>query len=240
MSNENKALLKNFNLRFGLRDITPSGWVLLAFNICLGAALFVFNWQPLYLVCFYMAESVIIGAFNALKMVISIWQGVPIDPSTKGLKGWALVPFYLFHYNFFIVVQFMVFFGFVSFGLPGNTSALDYINSLFNNTEVLGIWALVITHLFSFISDYLLSGAYKKLGPDVLMMQPYSRIIIQQFVVIFGGIAGMFFGLLTVAVSGQNQAASVYAILLIVLKTYFDLASHTHVNTKNAARTAAV
>jgi uncharacterized membrane protein YjjP (DUF1212 family) len=71
--------------------------------------------------------------------------------------------------------------------------------------------------LYSFIKNYLHEGEYKKVVLPELMFQPYKRIFVQQFLVIFGTFLLMLLG-------GDNR---VFVVLLVVLKIFFDFRGHS-------------
>jgi hypothetical protein len=63
---------------------------------------------------------------------------------------------------------------------------------------------------------------YKRINSPQLMMQPYSRIFVMQFVLIFG----VFLSMLIAKFFGLQYFQAGIISLFIVVKTYFDIKSH--------------
>jgi hypothetical protein len=76
------------------------------------------------------------------------------------------------------------------------------------------ISAIILAQLFAFIYDFILRKEYAVVNCLKQAMQPYGRIILQQFAVLIGG----FFIILI------NNAV-IFSILLIIIKTLVDLYS---------------
>lgn len=81
------------------------------------------------------------------------------------------------------------------------------------------IIVIALSHGFSFVFNFLIEGEYKKTGVGELMLSPYKRVIIQQVTVIFGGFA-----------IAALHSPTILLLLLIVLKTIFDVRAHIKVH----------
>lgn len=96
-----------------------------------------------------------------------------------------------------------------------------FVFELFIKDLVFGSWMVVstlflfISHGISMISNYLGKKEYEQMSLMELMFAPYKRIVIMHITIIFTG----FLSLIT----NQNVVA---LLLLIVLKTLSDFASH--------------
>ena len=80
------------------------------------------------------------------------------------------------------------------------------------------IWALIglaISHGISFVENYILGGEYKSGSLKKLMSKPYQRIVIMHIAILAGG----FFVL-------KLNSPLPLLIVLILLKTFFDLYLH--------------
>jgi hypothetical protein len=159
----------------------------------------------------YFLETIIIGIFNALKMLWSILYG-----KSKSSE-FGLILFFLMHYGFFIAIQSV--FGFALFDMGENGIIKEPFNIIKNYIAILNLEdikyalpAIVFTHLGKFISDYIGNHKYQKFTAKEIMFKPYVRIFIQQFVVILA----FFFIILT-------QAGIIAAILLILFRLVVDL-----------------
>ena len=117
--------------------------------------------SPLTILFAYFLETIIIGIFNALKMLWSILYG----KSEKSSFG--LILFFLFHYGFFVAIQSI--FGFALFGIEGNGIIKEPFNLVENYSTILtledikyALPAVLVTHLGKFITDYIHNEKYKK------------------------------------------------------------------------------
>jgi hypothetical protein len=79
-------------------------------------------------------------------------------------------------------------------------------------------WAvlgLVVSHAVSFFTNYIRKGEYQRASLNQLMNQPYGRIFVMHFTILIGGFLMM-----------ALHSPMAGLILLVVLKTAFDLNSH--------------
>jgi hypothetical protein len=90
------------------------------------------------------------------------------------------------------------------------------------------VWpaALVLTasHLFSFLSNYIRNGEYKRISLRELDVQPYSRAVVMHVAIILGGILMMLLGTTVMGLAA-----------LVVLKICFDVNGHVRERRKCAA-----
>lgn len=160
----------------------------------------------------YFLETIIIGVFNALKMLWSILYGKSIS------SEFGLIFFFLIHYGFFVAIQSI--FGFTLFGIEGNGIIKEPFNILENYSTILhlediqyALPAIIFTHLGKFITDYIGNKKYEKFTAKEIMFKPYVRIFVQQFVVILSFFFIVF-----------GEAGIIAAILLIFFRLVIDLA----------------
>ncbi len=78
-----------------------------------------------------------------------------------------------------------------------------------------GVVALLLSHGFSFLHNYLMSGDYRTASPQLLMAQPYARVVVLHISILAGGFLAKAVG-----------APEVTLVLLVVLKTAIDLKAH--------------
>ena len=160
----------------------------------------------------YFLETIIIGVFNALKMLWSILYG-----KSKS-SDFGLIFFFLVHYGFFVAIQSI--FGFAIFGIEGKGIIKEPFNLIENYVSILNLEdiqyalpAIIFTHLGKFLTDYINNKKYEKFTAKEIMFKPYLRIFVQQFVVILS----FFF-----IVFGDG-AGIIAAILLILFRLIIDL-----------------
>lgn len=191
----------------------PSVLLLVLANLVPLAGVMLFGWAVFPVMLLFWLENVVVGIFNALKMLLA--GGGAMSQAGKLL----LVPFFCVHYGGFTVVH-----GVFVFAMFGGRDRLG--GGLFPTPEGIGrvigdqhLWlavlGLVISHGFSFGWNYLRGGAYREANLDRLMMQPYGRVVVLHVAILGGGFLIMALG---------SPVAGL--ALLIVLKIVVDLLAH--------------
>lgn len=179
--------------------------------------LLIFNLaDPLTIVFAYFLETIIIGIFHLLKLaLVSKFGQKSTDPNMQ-LTGIPLMLFFTVHYGMFVAIQSIFAFTLFQGTVPGFKDGFYLIH---NYTYILGsagmpiiLTSIFINNLSYFYTNFWRNGKYKEYAPDNIMMKPYVRIFIQQFVVI---LAFFFFMLF--------NSGYVAAILLIVFRLFVDL-----------------
>lgn len=203
------------------RGLTPaavfrSSYLILLMNIFPVIAVLMFNWQVQSIVYFYVAETMVIGLINVLKILTA--QAKDKDTSGSetniGISGrFGLVLFFLFHYFFFVFIQ-------MQFIIMAVTSDRGSIGTFFlyfieHKEAAFGLLIVFTSHLISFFTDYIGHGTYKNMSPMLQMFIPYARIFVQQFVGIAGGMVVLAFG-----------SPVALLVLLQIFKTIVDVIAH--------------
>lgn len=162
-------------------------------------------------VLLYFIESIIIGIFHFLFLL----KMDSFLKSKENEKNFTAV-FFFIHYLFFIFIQSIFVFVIVSNKLPEIKEPFHLWENLLIVLKRKGILILIavvfITQLVKFLYKTMNTEFYRKYAISEIMMQPYPRVIIQQFVVIIS----MFFVVLT-------QAIITTALLLIIFVGLIDL-----------------
>ncbi len=178
------------------------------------------NWSTFAIVFIYWAENVVIGLINVLKM---LW----CSPSAEDRDGlhWQhaaklfFVPFFTIHYGLFCLVHGVFVFALLggeSGGFEGPLGNWDLRFTVLKQTGA--VWAiagLTVSHLFSFVSNYLLGGEFRRVTLSDLMSQPYGRVVVLHLAILFGAIATFALG-----------SPVWLLVILIVGKTALDLKFH--------------
>ena len=147
----------------------------------------------------------------------------------------ALAVFFLVHYGMFWFVHGIFVFALPAFGggFLGSTSSIGCIEPSFGldpfglqacsgpfggvlwTNVAIAAAALFLSHGASFLFNYIGRGEYLTTSPTRQMGAPYGRVIVLHMTIIFGAFAVAFFG------------SPIWALLiLVVLKTAFDLSLH--------------
>jgi len=190
--------------------LPPSAIVLLLANLVPLAGVVAFHWTVLSVLLLYWFENVVIGAFNVLKMAFAN----PKSLASDAIKVF-LIPFFIFHYGMFTFVHGMfilALFGHVAGGMPGPAT---FSAALRDAGVGWGVVAIVASHGFSFFHNYWMSGEYRNASPQVLMAQPYARVVVLHVAILIGGLGTVALGSPVVAL-----------VVLVALKTAIDFKAH--------------
>lgn len=184
---------------------------LIAANLVPLAGVFLFGWKVFPLLLLFWFENVIIGFFNALKMLFA-------TPDQK--FQWAaklfIVPFFCFHYGMFTFVHgifvVVLFGGVTNRGFP---SPATFLNEMLEQKLVWAVLGLFVSHGVSFVHNYLIGGEFRRAGVQTLMTQPYGRIVVLHVTILLGGFLMM-----------ALKSPALGLVLLVVLKIMLDLRAH--------------
>lgn len=163
----------------------------------------------------YFMETLIIGVIHAFKMYKVLKHADAIGIKRTQNNGPGMIPFFMFHYTFFVAVQAIFVFVLLEMKDPNIEpfSLLDNMAYILQNYE--GVYPILISLTIYNIADcyfnFLIPKAYENTTMEKAFMGPYGRIIIQQFAVILGFFFFIF-----------SFAMEVVAILIIGIKALID------------------
>jgi hypothetical protein len=185
---------------------SASTLALIVANLVPVAGTLFLGWSLSDVMVLYWAESAVIGLFNIARIiVIGRWTALFAAPFFAGHFGGFMAVHFLFIYTLFVQG-------------PGNFSDgagdLKEVALLFTS-----LWpalaALFLSHGFSFFSNFIGRGEYRRRTVGDQMSEPYSRIVFMHLVLIIGGGLSL--------VIGQTGPVLVG---VIVLKVLFDVRAH--------------
>ena len=181
------------------------------------------GWNAYLLVLLFWCENVVVGIFNILRMVTASGGGLGGQ-----LSKIFLIPFFTFHYGMFTFVHgiFVVAMFSGAFGVGGASSSLPAsagpgslptVVTEAIRSHHLGwpLLALVLSHGFSFATNYIGNGEYRRITAPELMGRPYGRIIALHVTILIGGF-------LALATSSHWAALAI----LVAMKITMDLKAH--------------
>ena len=191
----------------------PSAILLIAANLLPVYGVLFLDWQVFPVLLLFWMENVVVGVLNVFKMLLA-------SPSRP--VGWVakafMVPFFCFHYGMFTLVHGVFVFGlfggyFTSgAGLPDGTALSRAVGEFGLGWALL---ALCLSHVASFVINYLGKGEFRQASLSRLMQQPYGRVVLLHVTIVIGGFLVMMLG------------SPVFALLLLVsLKGFIDLLAH--------------
>ncbi len=173
------------------------------------------GWDVFEIMILYWMESGIIGFYSIVRLGIETrWFAI------------LLIPFFILHFGGFMFGHLMVI---TAIFKPGqyyfaysSMSGIIYAMS----PILIPFISLFISHGVSFFTNYVTHRKDNVLQGLLIslfeMMRPYKRIMLMQFVLIFGGFATLFF-----------RSQMIVVVLLIIVKTYIDLRAHINEHSPN-------
>ena len=185
-----------------------------------------FGWQTFPLMFLFWCENVIVGAYNALKMLLAS----PDSPTSWAAKLF-IIPFFCFHYGMFTFVHGIFVVTLFGGGLKSGAGFPDtrrFWQLIHENHLGWAVLGLAVSHGVSFVTNYIQHGEYKRANAQQLMGQPYGRIVVLHIAIIGGGFLMM-----------ALHSPTAGLLLLVALKIAFDLRAHLSERRKFARSTAA-
>ena len=205
---------------------TPSVLVLLLANLVPLAGVVFFGWSVLPVMFLFWLENVVVGIFNVLKLICVGGCGA------QRVIKFFLVPFFCFHYGIFTLVHGVSVFALFGAGQFTSQNAFPDFQQLrdFVANQHLGwaMLALVLSHGFSFVWNFILRGEYLATNVAVLMAQPYGRVVVLHVAIIGSGF-------LIVAMGAPTAGLT----LLVMLKIVLDVLAHSKEHALNKVKTPA-
>jgi len=201
------------------KKLTQSDWSLLVANLLPVVGVWFFNWSPQEVFLVYCLETIIIGGFTLIKMLITglivkkdEWQTT--GGSTTKQPFWFFMLFFLLHYGFFVAVQMGMFFAVSGIGDQYGITFSNFFSkwpSMLTNNAYIMLGVFIVSYGFRLTTDFILSGEYKTSSLGYLMFQPYGRIFVQQVTVILGSML-LSFG-----------TGKIFILVFALIKIFFEV-----------------
>ncbi len=194
--------------------------ILIAANLVPVAGILMLDWDVLFIMLLFWCENVIIGFFGIAKIVVS---GSP----RRFRVGLILPIFFTVHYGGFMAGHLMVL---LALYAPKNEQLNESMDPLtmFSNLTGSAIWvpvaALLISHGWSFVTNFLGSAERENLTAQEAMALPYRRMVITHVALILGGVFLV-----------RNGEPTGGLLLLIALKIGMDIVFHRKEHTALSA-----
>ncbi|MFA7237195.1 MAG: DUF6498-containing protein [Phycisphaeraceae bacterium] len=190
------------------RWLRPSVLALLVGNVVPLVGVIFLHWNLRNILLLYWAESAVIGFYTVLKMTI-----------TRPLQGLFTSAFFCVHYGMFMAGHLIFLLVLTNGNLqhpgPAMTNPFHAAIDAFTPSMFLALLALFISHGVSFVTNFLAKGVYRTATIQKLMAAPYPRIIVMHITILGGAFLMLALG--------QPIAL---LIVMVILKTAVDLASH--------------
>ena len=191
-----------------LIPLRTSSVVLILANLVPLAGVLLLDWQVFDILILYWAENVVIGAVNVLRMA-----------AAKDRDRWFLMLFFTVHYGLFCFGHLTAIFSiFEPSGSAeaawGQFFALTLADAM-RSPLMIPIAAIAVSHLFSYFSNFIAGGEYRRTSANVLMTRPYGRIVVMHVAVMLGAALIQWLG-----------SPVAMLLVLIVAKIALDLKLH--------------
>ncbi len=195
--------------RAAARNARASALLLVAANLVPLAGVLALHWTVFSIFLLYWCENVVVGAFNVLKMASANPRSLRADVA----KLWQ-IPLFVLHFGVFTAIHgLLVLTLFGPRGTPGTPAAL--LGAVRDADIWYGVLAIAVSHGFSFVQNYVVSGEFRRASAQQLSGQPYDRLGVLQAAILAAGF-------LT-----QDVGAPVLALVVLIgLKIAVDYSAH--------------
>jgi hypothetical protein len=194
------------------RKLNSADWILILANLLPAYGVLFNGWNNRQVFFVYCLETVIIGLFTFIKLIIATafrktdwWYN---HESKKLVHGSFFILFFLLHYGLFVIVQLTLFLNLTSINSQVNPAVFELVFQPFRHLGTES-WLMLSVFLFAYgyenLSRFILENEYRTKPFSRIMFEPYIRIFVQQLIVLIGGFilafgAGKLFILIFAAV----------------------------------------
>jgi hypothetical protein len=203
------------------RRLRQSGFLLVAANLVPLFGVLFLDWDLFLVLALFWVENVVIGAFGILKVAFASSGGIA--------KRISSTLFFILHYGGFMFAHAMVLI--TLFGDSANVEGCietveELLHYLIRGDVGLAVLALIVSHGWSFMSNFQGTAEYERLSGEDAMTLPYRRVVITQAGLLCGGVAIESFG---------SPLAGL--VVLVAVKILIDLRFHRREHERLAPRT---
>lgn len=171
--------------------------------------------DALTIVTAYFLETVIIGIVYVFKMVKIISYNNRVE-NISGNANYSLILFFIFHFSFFVAIQLIFVFAFLTISDNNIKEAFHLIDNihyvLLYPGMILVLISITVYNLADYALNFIIPKKYETSSFNKIVTEPYVRIFVQQFTVIVSGFFIIF-----------SSGLTVVAIVLIIFRTLLEL-----------------
>ncbi len=186
-----------------------SVYALLLANLVPLGGIVLFDWRVFDVAMLYWVENVVIGVINLLRMGIS-----------RAPSPWIPALFFAVHYGLFCYGHLVAL-----VELLGDSAGIETASQYFLAVPLSDAWrsplwvgvaAIAASHLYSFFSNFVGTGEYRRASVMLLMFRPYGRIVLLHAAILVGALLVQMLG-----------SPVMMLVALIAVKVAMDLRLHT-------------
>ena len=213
------------------KKLTQGDWSLIIANLIPVIGVWFLTWSAKEVFLVYCLETIIIGLFTLLKLLITglikkkdVWQN---QGAVSKQPFWLFMFFFLVHYGLFVSIQMGIFFSVSGIGDEYGITFYNFFSkwpTLLTNEAYIMLGVFIVSYGFRLTTDFILTGDYKTSSLGYLMFQPYGRIFIQQVTVILGSMF-LSFG-----------AGKIFILIFALIKIFFEVFIDFDLIIKKAAK----
>jgi hypothetical protein len=169
-------------------------WFLIAANLLPIYGVLKLGWNVADVVFLYWAENLVLGAMNVMRILLAqpntlgqlAARGIEMSPAQLLTGKTVLAAFFLVHYGGFCFGHGV----FLASTFGKGHDAFQMAREMLREPGMLlAVAALVLSHGFSLLRNYIGRGEYLRADVPKLMMRPYGRIVVVHLFVFAGGMA---------------------------------------------------
>lgn len=237
-----QILSRNYLIQLLLNTIKlPSAILLIIANLIPVIGVIFFKWNPYDILLLYWIENIVIGLYNVPRILRAKGNQFPDNGASVYKQSITTVTINgkttttvdnnpeLPSFNRKDSAKHLAFFFIVHYGLFTLGHGVFLIQFISNKSSFLinnDYWgllafltALVISHGYSYLSNYIGKQEYNFRSPTRQMFTPYGRILITHVIILVGAIAA-------------NMLPTTIIIIFISIKLITDLLIHLNTHTK--------
>jgi hypothetical protein len=182
---------------------------------------YLWGWSLTDLLMLYWVENAVVGLYTVLTLLAALPEGQS-SASRIAAKVFT-VPFFIVHYGMFWIghgIFLMTFFGggMPRFSAQPQSIFLSPVVDVWARADVL-VWpvaAMLASHGVAFVTEFLMTGEFRRVALNQLMTRPYGRVVVLHLTIVVGGVLAMFFG--------PSQAV---LLLFVLVKIVADVIAQT-------------
>ena len=159
-------------------SVKTSGVVLVLANLIPLVGVFAWGWSVFDVVLVYWLENLVIGVLNGVKILCLTNE----KDGVFQIEKLFFTPFFLVHYGIFSFVH-----GKFVFSLLGEGERMSHIPQLIASGGLgMAFASLVVSHVFSFFTNFIGGGEYRRNEVSKQMFAPYGRVAVLHIAILFG------------------------------------------------------